>query len=695
MSQLPERARKAGRALLELGGAAAPGDVGRRAGLDHNGQARALTDLDRAGRVIHTGGWGDPPPHGWDTLLERPRPDAGILDQALALWPYRHRAFLELLLSAVVARRHVDQQDPHLGFMAIGATGTGKSAMAGVACELLGLDPAEHTLLLAEQTEGSVLGRREPTPDGWRYSPTPAMALPLVFFDEFDKGDDAVRRATLPYFQGRLDVVREGQRFRYAPTPMLAANPPRSGDRYGQLRVEYQRRSVVLDSGDSRAVVAGLEEALTAFYDEPRRPWRGVLRLDELAPPAADFPEGLRRFLSTVVSLLTDAGAEVFCGARALELVTVGRAGLVGVDTEEGLVALAIATAHDYVACAESLPGLVQAGWHGQLEALREQVGPDVDLAALDAALVRRRAELDGVARQLRAARKAERAEDLAVVGARGELVAELRYAIADLDGRRVPPAHRVKAAGIRAQLAELRDPAGRATTHARVAELRELAAGPLAAAHELRRTIDAEKAWAEEAKRQQLEARKREREAQRRHPSARTADVHQKRQWEQALTAVRTSARELERLWRRKATRKGEHPIEVLRALVLPGGHPVVEYHAPPPQPRPAPDRTFGQRIRERLATRPAGRWHSTIDTAVSYTGASLTEWGSPSRALLEPAMAELYALEDRLAFQLGRKPRPGRPELARQSTRSNVVPMARPVREVLPQPWGGPYAG
>ena len=418
MSELNDSEAAIGRALVELGGRARPGDVGRSAGLASATQSRAIRRLAARDLVTASKAEVALTPAGWDLFVQRPRPDAGDLDDALAIWPYRHRAFLELLLSTIVARWHLAgaRSEPYLGFMAVGATNTGKSAMADFACHLLGLDAVAHTLCVPEQTEGSIGGRREQGGAGWRFSPAPAMALPFVLFDEYDKADDATRKSVLPYFQGRVAVNREGSAVTFRPTPMLAANPPRSGDRYSQLRLEYRRRSIVLDAGTTRDEVAHLEETLIEFYADPR--WHGVVSLEDIRP-ASELTDSVRRaLLGTLPNLLTDDGRELFCGARALELTALGRAALLGASDP---IVATLATVHDYLACFESVPNLVAADWHLALEDMRSTLVDRgiVDASEISASLERRRETEEAAQRRATARRRNEQADDLTLVGAR------------------------------------------------------------------------------------------------------------------------------------------------------------------------------------------------------------------------------------------------------------------------------------
>lgn len=80
--------------------------------------------------------------------LGMPAPDNGVrladLDQALAPLPGPHRALTRLLVCTVIARRHLRQARPSgwLAGIAAGPTGTGKTLIGSVVCQVTGTDPA-------------------------------------------------------------------------------------------------------------------------------------------------------------------------------------------------------------------------------------------------------------------------------------------------------------------------------------------------------------------------------------------------------------------------------------------------------------------------------------------------------------------------------------------------------------------------
>src|SRR6266536_38815 len=440
--------------LAAAGGTARPGELGAALGIGHSTRADLISELRQARLVdgkqrqirLTPGGWAYAGEDGGTTA-------GGVLDATAAGWPYAHRAFLDLLCSQMVARHHLadSRTARHLGFMAIGETGTGKTAMGELACHLFGLDFKAVRRILYRETAGSLLGRREPEPGGgWRLEPSEAAGLPLLLVDEFDEGEDAVRRVAWGFFQGETAVRHEGQLWNIRPVPMLAANPPQAGDRYRLLRPEYRRRSVVLDTGYMRGRSHEIEDMLTGYYQAARP---GALSLDRLTLPAARLDDRGRAVLRSVRHVLTEAGREEFPGVEAIELVTLGRLALMGSD-DHALAAFATTLA--YLQVTATVPGQVVEGWQPDMRALREQLGDGA--AALAGAVERGRA---GRALAVRHARGAvvdqeKLSDDL--TADRDELGERLRLAAAAIEGRKLgglDDDRKAKAAGVRGALAK------------------------------------------------------------------------------------------------------------------------------------------------------------------------------------------------------------------------------------------------
>jgi hypothetical protein len=669
--ELSDRARIAGEALAAAGGSATAGDIGAAAGFDHNRQARAISDLEKLGLAIRHGRQVELTPAGRQAFSRRPRPDAGLLGEALSFWPHRHRAAAELLLSAIVARHHLPDLRPPPGFVLIGRTGMGKSALVEVVFELLGLDQTEHTVMVPEQSEGDLFGRRIQVEGGaWRLDPAPMTRRPAALFDEFDKGDTGQRTMVWTYFQARREVKRGDQVVRLDPVPVIAANYPAGADPYAQLRPEYLRRAILLDVGTNRASTAHLEEALSAFYRD--RPWQGEFPLEQLVPPVHDAGD-FQGFFASVQHLLTDEGQERFIGAGALEALTLGRAALY---RSEELSSVAMLTVVDYLTCLESVDGLVQEQWYDTALRVSESmagVSRTEMVSRLDAAQQARQAQRD----QARVVRVREESEDLDHVRTRSEFVAALQHRWGKLDGRsqhkdfRADEQLRNQAAGVRDQLTRLKASAANAGP-TRLAELRHLAGGPMAEADRLIKRSEELRAD-EERRKQQAKA---DRDAARRHPAmfGRHQQELVKAQRDglrNQLRQVREEVKPFEGYWRRSSTRKNESPFRVLKGLQAPAGGPLIEFQQRPPPPDPGGLKGFfiamanAQTAGQGIWTAPAAPHLQFQGTANSC--AALDAWGQNTRAVLEPAIAVLHEAEDRLSAALGVATRGSRPSVQR----------------------------
>lgn len=660
-----ERIEAAGRWLASAGGTAAPGEVGAALGLNHARQAETVRALRDAGLCEGPKGQLKLTPAGWARFgVTDPGDGGATLGEALDGWPHAHRAFASLLVSTAVARRHLAaaRLSRWPGFMAIGETGSGKSSAVEVAVTLLGLDLARVRVFLSGQTAGTLLGRREQTPDGWQFAPAPLTRGPLAFFDEYDKADDPTRRAALPYFQGEARVMAEDQVLDLAPVPVLAANPPARGDRYAVLRPEYRRRSVVLDTRYMRGRGEVFEELMS-------RPRGRVLDLDRLAPPASRLDEDGRAVLKQVRQVLTEAGAEEFPGVEALELAALGRLPLL--DTPDHTRA-AFLTALDYLLVTETVPGQVIDGWQPDIAALRQAFGSDA--GTMTAALDQARAEREQARGQARQARVRHDVEDLGLVRDRHALAEQLRQAAESIDGRRVPATLRPEAAGVRAALRDVRTRVLDTRARTRLDDLAAVAAEPLAQAEAIVRQVQAEQQQAL-AERQQAEADRRQaKHAQAEHRRLLRA---QRVALAEQLETCLSEARELERLYVRTATREGESPFAVLRDYRVSGQHPLLRYVAPPQRPRPT---GLLATVRAGLAGPEHGHWEATTAAlrlpGTPYSCPLLAEWGPYSRAVLAPVLRELHAHEDQLRAALGRKRR-SRPAVALTEPTPAPVPL------------------
>lgn len=676
LSARQQRAEQAGKWLTTMPeGSASPGELGAALSLNHARQAETMSELRAQGWVegpkgqisLNAAGWarfgGDLETNGAGDVLE------DLLDG----WPQPYRAFVQLLVSALVARHHLSEHRPsgHLSFVALGETGTGKSALARLVCDLFAWPVAEHELQLPMQSAGSLLGRRNETPQGWVWEPAAATRLPFLLLDEVDKATEPVRRLAMIYAHGESQQSAEGQVHDLHPTVMLAANPPRSSrERYDVVRPEYRRRSAVLDTGFMRSRRTEVEQLLRAHYDRTPRP---RLSLDRLTVPQGLSPGALAT-IGSLMHVLTSAGAEEFPGTRSLELAALGRCALIGPGADDRLAAVSVAI--DYLHVTETVPGQIRRGWQQEAGMLRHHFGADADV--LVAALERGKAEQAAAVAAVTQQRTQRQVADLETVEAAHRLKHRLQVAYDALDGRRLASeseAVREEAGGLRPVLKNLATKAANTSAAATLGDLEALAERPLSRALALikqaavdkqrresdradeKRQAEHDRSWgAQQAKAAQQERR-------------RAADAHADALREQ-LRLIRNAAEPLEALYRRRATRHGESPLDELRRQRV-DGRPLLRWERPPRTPEPPQASGTVRKVTHALVqgalaarTGPAaGRW-VVAGSGARFPGGTdscpaLSEWGPNTRAVLEPMLRTLHAAEDGAVVALGARGR------------------------------------
>lgn len=699
MSKADERAEEACGWLAGMpGGQATPGEVGAALGLNHARQAETVKAMRAAGYVdgartltLTALGW---------ERFGSPLVDADgageVLEQALVGWPQSHRAFVELLASAVVARHHLGEREPsgHLGFMALGETGTGKSAAARLVCDVFGWDPAAHELHTPAESAGSLLGRRLQTEGGYVWEAAAVTRLPFVFLDELDKADEATARRAMVYLHGERRHQAEGQVHELLPVAMVAANPPRTGDRYAALRPEYRRRSAVLDTGAMQGRGYELEQVLERYYGTLRRP---RLSLDALRPPAV-LPEDARAVLESVRHVLTDAGRSDFPGGRTLALATRGRMALLG-DGADAAVA-AYLTACAYLQVTETVPGLVVPGWQDSLARVREVLGTRPGVEQLVAALERGTVEREESARAIRRARTQRASADMATAEQGATLAARLQRMHEALDGRRLQTLsaeQRDQAKGLRRTLRTLGESASRVRTPRALEEVQDQAEDPVRRAEALVTAEAAERARVEREARQAREAAAQERawakqaEAEQRRvrqaheATARAQRLALQQQARETLEQIAREAKPLEALYRRTTTQVGESPLETLAALRV-GGRPVLRFQALASDSRGVWGVLAGAVVGETGTWMIAGTSHGLPGTRTSCV--ALARWGEGTRSVLAPMLRHLHEQEDELCARIGRQPRANRPNVSAAAAARHGLPVSTGGYHALPAP-------
>ncbi len=360
------------------------------------------------------------------------------LEVAIGHFPAEaQRAFVRLLLSGIVARHHLATEYPDGwgGFIVVGPTKTGKTAMARFACRLFGIDRQSAVRVLRDETPGSIFTRRQQAKGGeWVADPSRLLRIPVLCLDEYDKAPEEVRRQAARLLQGETKVEVEGVSFTVSPVPMVALNAG-PGELPRWLDDPYVRRSPVLDTGALGGLLRDIDEDMHRLFE------LGVIpRLDlgRLRPPGK-LQEADRKMLRNALrSALTEEGWRL-ADVEAISRLALGRVPLMGGGASAEQACLA--TALDYLIATSTLPGHVRLS---AVAELRGRLGGDVAMAANVEAHV---AQQTALVRHDQDQRAAKLAADAAFVADRAELAAKLTELVERLGRRRDPEASGVKAA--------------------------------------------------------------------------------------------------------------------------------------------------------------------------------------------------------------------------------------------------------
>ena len=209
------------------------------------------------------------------TALETVYPPLAVVPTAT------HRAAIELIFAAVVARQHEVRPDRHPYFVVFGGTLHWKSSVGVFVCSALGLDPALHVVDCGTETGKSVAIRRGNT--GAVVFERQLLQAPFVTFDEFLTASPEVRAALGVFLGGRLVVALENQQLTVRPVPLLTLNPrpkPTLEQQIGLSAPQIRRAILVnLDAVTLPDLARSGERALEAARAHPPLP---------LGPPAVD-----------------------------------------------------------------------------------------------------------------------------------------------------------------------------------------------------------------------------------------------------------------------------------------------------------------------------------------------------------------------------------------------------------------------
>lgn len=272
-----------------------------------------------------------------------------------------HRAFLRLLLSGIIAKRHlyIVYDDGYPAFILGGETKGFKTALATVVCRLFGLKLEESVYPLFSAIAGEFGVRRfRAKGDNFRIAASPLFKQPFVCLDEFDKvSNKDTRRNVLFFLDGRRKFSAEGETVENRVCAMVTLNTKIGKEGIAKFGIPepYIRRSIVADTEHVRVELKDVDliaKKIFEMEDFPR------INLEKLHITSTELADDVFSCLRNLLLSCTDESFHGLIDTRPLVILTLGRSTLLGGDIREA----AYQTLWDRLVCLESLGGTV-SGW--------------------------------------------------------------------------------------------------------------------------------------------------------------------------------------------------------------------------------------------------------------------------------------------------------------------------------------------
>jgi hypothetical protein len=134
----------------------------------------------------------------------------------------QHRAMIELILAAIVARRASLRDDHHPAFGLFGHTLAWKTSLARFLCSMLGLDPSTHIIELATESGHSLWLRKDAR--GEVTFRREILRAPFLTFDEYLAAAAQVRSVIQHFLSGRIAIPFENTVLTIAPVCLVTMN---------------------------------------------------------------------------------------------------------------------------------------------------------------------------------------------------------------------------------------------------------------------------------------------------------------------------------------------------------------------------------------------------------------------------------------------------------------------------------------
>lgn len=163
-----------------------------------------------------------------------------------------HRAVIELILAAIIARRDEIKKDHHPAFIMTGDTLKWKTWSGKLLSAVLGLDPVKTIILMTSESGRSILTRKGY--GGETVFQRDILQAPFICLDEYSAAEPSIKKICTIYIQGEKQVSYENAILTIEPVPLITLNPKEGkgltlAEKTG-FKEPQIRRSIIADLGD-------------------------------------------------------------------------------------------------------------------------------------------------------------------------------------------------------------------------------------------------------------------------------------------------------------------------------------------------------------------------------------------------------------------------------------------------------------
>jgi cell division protein FtsB len=260
-----------------------------------------------------------------------------------------HRAIIELVMAAVIARKYEVKPNHHPSFIVFGGTLRWKTWMARFICIMLGLDPTKSIIITSSESGRSILTRKGY--GGETVSKREILDQPFVCFDEFQEAGSTTRKLCNLYIQGEKRVSYENETLVLNPVAMILLNPKESGglSRRIGFKEPQLRRSILCDL-DKIEIPQGVRTRGDEFLEMAKKV--GAIELPR-------YKSDCSRYIREIDRLVQNSVRKEKLGLVDIEMLALLCSGMTAFLPEQQAVNQVI---RDYLICIETL-GWTKEDW--------------------------------------------------------------------------------------------------------------------------------------------------------------------------------------------------------------------------------------------------------------------------------------------------------------------------------------------